>query len=218
MKACQKCEQQNPDEALFCGQCGTAWSTPSPEQAAPLPLDDNQQWRAFIGPNADRYLEQFKKFSGGTLGASNASGPGSRFALTWHWPAFLLDPFLWFLYRKMYLYALVYAVGPVLSAYFTGDFTVGIVWRIMAGVSANYIYYWHVKEHLADLQRRQGLDGAARERALRDLGGVQPYVVWVGVVLHLILLAFVINAIREGPPEGGLFPRDKTQAVPKRTV
>jgi len=175
-------------------------------------MDEQQEWRAFIGPNADRYLAQFKKFTGG------ASGTGSRFALTWHWPAFLLDPFLWFLYRKMYLYAAVYAVGPVLSAYVTGDFTVGIVWRIMAGVSANYIYYWHVKEHFAAIHQRQGLDNAARERMLRDLGGVQPYVIWVGVVLHLLVAAFVINALREGAPEGGLFPLDKMRPVPKRTV
>ncbi len=219
MKACQKCDQQNPDEALFCGQCGVSFSDTSPdpaqEQAATPAMDEAQQWRAFIGPNADRYLEQFKKFAGGSL-VTGVTGP--RFALTWHWPAFLFDPFLWFLYRKMYLYALVYAVGPVLSAYFTGDFTVGIVWRIMAGVSANYIYYWHVREQLAKIRERAGLDQAARERLLKDLGGIQPYVIWVGVALHLLLLALLLAAIREGPPEGGKFQRDRVEPAPKRTV
>jgi hypothetical protein len=222
VKACQKCDQQNPDEAFFCGQCGTPFSgsssAPSQEQVSAPTMDEAQQWRAFIGPNADRYLEQFKKFTGGAVAAGAAGATAPRFALTWHWPAFLFDPFLWFLYRKMYLYALVYAVGPVLSAYFTGDFTVGIVWRIMAGVSANYIYYWHVREHLARVHDRAGHDEAARERVLKDLGGVQPYVIWVGVALHLLLLALLIGAIREGPPEGGKFQRDRVEPTPRRTV
>jgi hypothetical protein len=187
MKPCEKCAQPNPDDALYCHQCGTTFS-----MEAAATLDEAQLWRAFIGPNADRYLQQFKKFTGET---------GPRFALTWHWPAFLFDPFLWCLYRKMYLYAFVYAVGPVVSAYLTGDFTVGIVWRIMAGISANYVYFWHVKEHLKDLKTQRGLDQAGQERSLRDLGGVQPYVIWLGVALHLLLIAILVMAILEGPEQ-----------------
>lgn len=193
MKACLSCEQPNPDEARFCQQCGSAFPDQSHEATAPLPLEEASLWRAFIGPNADRYLEQFRQFT---------TGEGPRFALTWHWPAFLVDPFLWFLYRKMYLYAIVYAVGPALSAYLTGDYTVGIVWRVIAGASANYIYYWHVKEHLGQIRAKGALDGAAQKRLLQDLGGVQPYVIWLGVALYLLMLALLIEVIREGPPEG----------------
>jgi hypothetical protein len=160
MKPCSQCEQQNPDDARFCSQCGALFAEEaaqpadqSAEEPAPPILDEQQLWRSFIGQNADRYLEQFRKFTGG-------SEP--RFALTWHWPAFLFDPFLWFLYRKMYLYAAVYAIGPVLSAYFTGDLTVGVVWRVMAGASANYIYYWHVREHVAAIKEKAGLGGRAQ--------------------------------------------------------
>lgn len=167
------------------------------DQPAPPILDEPQLWRSFIGPNADRYLEQFRKFT-------VAGEP--RFALTWHWPAFLFDPFLWFLYRKMYLYAAVYAIGPVLSAYFTGDLTVGVVWRIMAGASANYIYYWHVREQVATIKEKAGLGGEAQERSLKDLGGVQPYVIWVGVALHILMFAVLIKAIQEGSSEGGKLP------------
>jgi hypothetical protein len=196
MKPCSKCEQQNPDDAQFCSQCGAPFGGEATQtaEAQSLPdMDEPALWRSFIGQNADRYLEQFRKFT-------KAGEP--RFALTWHWPAFLFDPFLWFLYRKMYMYAAVYAIGPVLSAYFTGDLTVGIVWRIMAGVSANYIYYWHVREHLANLRAKTGA-GEALTRQLRDLGGVQPYVIWVGVALHVLMFAVLIKAIQEGPPEGG---------------
>jgi hypothetical protein len=204
MKPCSQCEQQNPDDARFCSQCGALFAEEaaqpadqSAEEPAPPILDEQQLWRSFIGQNADRYLEQFRKFTGG-------SEP--RFALTWHWPAFLFDPFLWFLYRKMYLYAAVYAIGPVLSAYFTGDLTVGVVWRVMAGASANYIYYWHVREHVAAIKEKAGLGGRAQEQSLKDLGGVQPYVVWVGVALHILMFAVLIKAIQEGPQVGGTFP------------
>lgn len=198
MKPCPTCEQPNADEALFCSQCGTAITATAPAS------DEAALWRTFIGPSksvflsftrgvafepADRrYFEQFQKFSRTTQ---------PRFALTWHWPAFLFDPFLWFLYRKMYLYALIYAVGPVLSVYLTGDFTVGIVWRVMAGTSANYIYFWHVREHLAAIRAQGPMDGRAREGMLRDLGGVQPYVIWLGVALHILLIAAVISGVRE---------------------
>lgn len=207
MKSCGKCEQQNPDDALYCLQCGS----PLAEQGAPAPAstppEETQLWRDFIGPNADRYLEQFRKFT---------TGSQPRFALTWHWPTFLFDPFLWFLYRKMYLYALIYAVGPVVSAYLTGDFTVGIVWRIIAGVSANYLYYWHVKDHLARVREKGALDRASRGQLLQDLGGIQPYVIWLGVLLHLLLLALVVGLILEGPPEALKPPGRPAQPVPQR--
>jgi hypothetical protein len=198
MKVCGSCAQENRDEAVFCQRCGTRFADigVSETTATATDSEEDRLIRAFIGPNADRYLEQFRKFSkDGT----------TRFALTWHWPTFLFDPFLWFLYRKMYLYALVYAIGPVLSAYMTGDVTVGIVWRVVAGASANYIYCWHVKEQVAEIRRSQAAEPAARDRLLEDIGGVQPYVLWLGVGLHIILVALLVVAISKGPSE-----RDKT--------
>jgi len=200
----------NSDEALTCAQCGTSLET---ETAAPE-SDETRVLRSFIGPQKaivfsfkrgcswerpdDYYLQQFKKFT---------TGPTSRFSLTWHWPAFLVDPFLWFLYRKMYLYALIYALGPVLSAYLTGDFTVGFVWRVMAGVSANYIYYWHIKEHLTEIRKGPPLAPAVLDEQLRDRGGVQTYVLWLGVVLYIMLFLIVLQVIREGPiPTGPMQP------------
>jgi len=210
MKTCEKCAQMNPDEALVCGQCATPLVT---ETVAPE-SDETRVWRSVIGPQTavvlsfkrgwswerpdDYYLQQFKKFT---------TVPTSRFSLTWHWPAFLVDPFLWFLYRKMYLYALIYALGPVLSAYLTGDFTVGFVWRVMAGVSANYIYYWHIKEHLTEIRKGPPLAPAVLDEQLRDRGGVQTYVLWLGVVLYIMLFLIVLQVIREGPiPTGPVQP------------
>ena len=177
MKPCNQCQQQNQDDANFCYQCGNELGSAKGGEVSTAfaTRTDEDVWRDFIGPNADRYLEQFRKF-----------GPphSPRFALTWHWPAFLFVSFLWFLYRKMYLYAAVYAIGPMVSTYLTGDMSSGIVWSVVAGATANYVYYWHCREQIASIKQSGWNDPSHQQVALKDEGGVQPYVIWVGVVFY----------------------------------
>lgn len=209
MKSCPQCRQQNQDDARFCHQCGVSFAAESREATAepisspappPQPQTDAELWKAFIGPNADRYLDIFKKFSG-------PSGP--KFTLTWHWPAFVFEPFLWFLYRKMYVYALIYAIGPAIAFYITQDLSADIVWRIMAGASANYIYFWHVKEQLANIKGERTTGDETRQQLLGELGGVQPYVVWVGVGLLVLKIGLVVAMIKDGAPDGSKGPGTK---------
>ncbi len=204
MKSCTQCQQENRDDARFCHQCGAPFATETrapaiePEQVAPQ--TDTELLKAFIGPNADRYLETFKKFSGPN---------GSQFALTWHWPAFVFEPFLWFLYRKMYVYALIYAIGPAMAFYITQDLSADIVWRVIAGGSANYIYFWHAKEQLAKIKGERATGGETRQQMLAELGGVQPYVVWVGVGLLVLKIGLVVAMFKDGPPDGPKGPPAK---------
>ncbi|MCW5797805.1 MAG: zincribbon2 domain-containing protein [Nitrospira sp.] len=197
MKSCTQCRQENRDDARFCHQCGAPFTlearAAAMESDQVAPQTDTELLKAFIGPNADRYLETFKKFSG-------PSGP--QFALTWHWPAFLFEPFLWFLYRKMYVYALIYAIGPAMAFYITQDLSADIVWRVIAGGSANYIYFWHAKEQLAKIKSERNTGGETRQQMLGELGGVQPYVVWVGVGLLVLKIGLVVAMFKEGPPGG----------------
>ena len=198
MTACGQCQQQNPDDANFCHQCGAKLvdakpaSAPETEAIAVRPMQDDALWRQFIGPNADHYVEVFKKFS---------SDGQPKFALSWNWPAFLYISFLWFLYRKMYLHAFVYAVGPMVSTYLTGDFSAGIVWSVMAGATSNYLYYWHCREHINEIKKAGQLDQATQEAALKESGGVQPYVIWVGVLFYIMFLATLAKMVQEGPPD-----------------
>lgn len=199
MKTCTHCHQPNSDDANYCHQCGAALTTQAAavDTAADIPQATIYQpeealWREFIGPNADRYLTQFKKFS---------SNGQPKFALSWNWPAFLFISFLWFLYRKMYVHAAVYAIGPMMSTYLTGDLTVGIIWSVMAGATANYLYYWHCKEQIAEIKKSVGMNHAAQEAALKEAGGVQPYVIWVGVLFYILFLAALVKMIDEAPPE-----------------
>lgn len=212
MKVCRQCQQQNAEDANFCRQCGSALAVTEPTAAsvvAAIPptsiTADEELWRQFIGPNADRYLEQFKKFS--------ADGQ-PKFALSWNWPAFLFISFLWFLYRKMYLHALVYAIGPMVSTYLTGDITVGVVWSIMAGATANYLYYWHCREQIAEIKKRALSHPDMRDFALKEAGGVQPYVIWVGVAFYILFVATLIKMVQDGPPDSDrLLPKPAKPAA-----
>jgi Protein of unknown function (DUF2628)/Double zinc ribbon len=209
MQVCGQCNQQNPDDANFCHQCGAALSAPAavvdPQDVSPpmAMTGDEALWREFIGPNADRYVARFRKFS---------SNGQPRFALSWNWPAFLFISFLWFLYRKMYLHAFVYAVGPMISTYVTGDLTVGIIWSIMAGATADYLYYWHAREQIAEVKKSVGMNHIAQQAALKEAGGVQPYVIWVGVVFYIVFLVTLASMLEEDPS----LNKDKVPTRPAR--
>ncbi len=220
MKLCSQCNQQNPDDAHFCHQCGTSLDAapaaeepvadPAGPEATPPPIHDEETlWRQFIGPNADQYMATFKKFS--------VNGQ-PKFALSWNWPAFLFISFLWFLYRKMYLHAFVYAVGPMVSTYLTGDISSGLVWSIIAGATANYLYYWHCREQIGEIKKAGQLDQSAKGQALREAGGVQPYVIWVGVAFYLVFLMTLTKMAQEGPPDSDQLPVKRTRSAAVRSL
>lgn len=186
-------------------------SSSAPSSPSEGNIEDKEAiWRTFMGPSKtlifslknlfsfkncwsidssdNYYIEQFKRFR---------AEPTPQFALTWHWPAFLVPPFLWFLYRKMYLYAAVYLVGPLLAFLLTGDPTVPFIWQVIAGATANYLYFWHVQDHLKEIQGHIDPQEQIPDDALRDAGGVQPYVFVLAILLHVGFLFLLI----QGPPQ-----------------
>ena len=208
MRACDSCEQQNPDDARFCLRCGKEFP---PETAAEVETETEQEeqyWRTLIGPGRciqftltsgwswkpawDYYQRAFQRFH-------TAQGP--RFSLTWNWAPFLVEPFLWFLYRKMYLFAFVYFIGPIVSVFITSDITVPIVWSIIASASANYVYYWHLRDLLLKAKARTGLDHATRMRQLMDEGGVQSYVFWLVAASFLLKIGVFFAVLGDAPLE-----------------
>jgi len=231
MSSCPSCSQDNPNDANFCSQCGQALvknspeldpsSDPAPSQSQSTPTS-LQLWETFIGPSKSLqfslktwwtwrpaflyYKEKFSKLE--TL-------EGPRFALSWNWPAAFFDSFLWFLYRKMYMFALLYAVAPALAIFITGDMTVGIVSRILAGGSANYLYFWHVKDKLQRIMSIPNMDDTARADLVREEGGVQTYVLWLGAALHVFMIGLLVSAISQGPLEGDLLEGVEERPTPK---
>ncbi len=210
MKSCAQCKQQNQEDAKFCYQCGNTLAVePEALLAAPVIHTDENLWRQFIGPHADRYLKHFKKIG---------LGEESKFVVTWNWPAFLFISFVWFLYRKMYVYALVYALGPMISTYLTGDLTVGLVWSIMAGATGNYVYYWHCREHIGKIKKGSWTDPVKLDEALKEAGGVQPYVIWVGIAFYVLFIMTMIKMLQDGPTDGERSPEKPAKPTAASSV
>ncbi len=232
MRTCEACQQSNPDDARFCLRCGEEFSGSSaepsaepaaapsdaPESPSSETLTDEQYWRVLIGPGFclqfrwsggwswkpawDYYRRVFRRFH---------SGEGPRFAFTWNWAPFFIEPFLWFLYRKMYLFALVYLIGPIVSIALTGDFTVPVVWSVIGSASANYVYYWHLKDLFIKIKQQAGANSVACKQGMADAGGVQPYVLWLVAASILLKIVVFTGMLGEPPLEEDLpLPADGT--------
>ncbi len=118
----------------------------------------------------------------------------------------------------MYLHAFVYAVGPMISTYLTGDFSSGMIWSIMAGATANYLYYWYCREQIAAIKKADWVNQQAQDEALKEAGGVQSYVVWVGVAFYVIFLATLMKMVQEGPQDFDQRPSRPAKQAVARTV
>ena len=94
----------------------------------------------------------------------------------------------------------------MISTYLTGDITVGLIWSIMAGATANYVYYWHCREHIGEIKKSSWADPAKQDEALKEAGGVQSYVIWVGVAFYLLFTATMVKMVQDGPPDGERSP------------
>ena len=174
---CPRCAQQNPDTAVNCSSCNQQFAVPEA-----VSNSDLAPWRQFIGPRADYYLERFRFFQ---------TANGKYFRPSWHWPAFGVG-WLWFLYRKMYVHAGVFLIGGLLPMLFGAGLVGAVLWNGVAGVTANFLYYLHVKFKLEVIQRRTPTDRAIRDALIADAGGVQPYVWWLGVGLMVLAIALGI--------------------------
>lgn len=81
-----------------------SWATPKAVAGPPAPDSPlDRQFAAFVGPRWPRYRRKFTPFFADT-----------RFQPTWNWAAALTLPLfaVWFLYRKLYLPFVFFALAP----------------------------------------------------------------------------------------------------------
>jgi hypothetical protein len=142
--------------------------------------DPGKDMEAYIGPRAEKYMNTFERFT--RSGRTN-------FKLTWHWPAALVG-FWWLLYRKLYLWAVVAIV-------LTSIPVANLVAVIGFGLGGNYLYFRQASRKIGAL--RSVLPDANLEITLRHLGGVNRWVMIVGIVLGGLgavgMLASVIMSV-----------------------
>lgn len=194
---CPQCGKPNDSSASYCSSCGAALTSPKGNGAS-----DNQEefYKAIIGSkNQDYYLRHFSRFDrDGKAGAS------------WHWPA-LFVAFYWFLYRKMWLTALVYFVLPYIVmiplgvlASVAGDSAQAIIglgyillvvgiW-LLPPMYANALYYKHCKKKILetrasshDLQRQLG--------ELSGRGGTSNVVLIIVLIFVFVAVIGILAAI-----------------------
>lgn len=135
--------------------------------ASPLPT--TQDYVAFIGKNADRFIPKFENFSINPM----------SFHASWNWPAFLAS-FWWFLYRKMYLWAGLCFLSMCIPYL---NFVAWIGWA----VAANHLYFQHIQKKVSELKSFQG---ANYGQHLGSIGGVHGWVPLVAVIVTLIPILF----------------------------
>jgi type II secretory pathway pseudopilin PulG len=196
---CQKCGNSNNISAKFCSSCGSALphsvkNNSSTQAEIDVPDNSGEFYKAVVGPkNQDYYLSQFSRFD-----------DNGKVSASWHWPAFFVT-FYWFLYRKMWLNALIYFFLPYLVMILLGiaaavagnsaNTIMGIgyvlfliVLYLLLPMYANALYYNHCKKIITetrvssqDLQRRLG--------ELSGKGGTSN--VALIVVLIFVFIAFI---------------------------
>jgi hypothetical protein len=168
-----------------------AASSPSAEELA-----------AYVGPKADIYRPRFERFS--RHGAT-------RFEFSWNWPAFFAGAW-WYLYRKMYGWALL-DIG--VSVLFGWTVFVPILWAAARAVTGDYLYFLQADRKIRD-SRPLSLasappEGAAHLARLAREGWVHAWVPWVAVagILLVVLLGSLLFAILWDaiPPLRDLWPR-----------
>ena len=177
MSFCNKCGKEIVEGSTFCSHCGNGLSNTQSTLyvSSPDSQIDDKDFAAYIGKNADTYLLKFKRF--------NINGI-DNFAATWNWSAFLAGP-LWMLYRKLYLYFIIFFVITCIP-YF------GILSWIAAGIIANYIYYKQAKVKILEVKSsRSAID---IPETLARIGGVNSWVWAVGIIL--LILIFISGIIK----------------------
>jgi hypothetical protein len=161
-----------------------------------------EELTAYIGPRAERYRPRFERFT--------RTGT-TRFEFSWNWPAALFGLW-WYLYRKMYGWAVADFVLSVLLGW---TLFVPILWGVARAVTADYLYFRQADRRIREARPISSAVNAPAANALHLArlaaeGGVNRWVTWVavaGTILFLAILLFAFGWIWNAiPPLRDLWP------------
>lgn len=192
-----------------------SWATPKADGGPPAPDSPlDRQFAAFVGPRWPAYRRKFAPFFA-----------DARFQPTWNWAAALTVPFfaLWFLYRKLYLPFVFFAMAPgIVFGMLWGDqlpvrqvpnpldasapplavltpdaalllFGVLLSSAILAGGTANFLLFRRATAAIRVVAPRAS-DADAGLALLQRLGGVSWRAVLIGFGVLLLLQALTRGA------------------------
>ena len=145
-----------------------------------------EELTAYIGPKAERYRPRFERFT-------RTGAP--RFAFSWNNPAAFAGVW-WYLYRKMYGWALFDFVLSVLLGW---TLFVPILWGVARAVTGDYLYFLQADRKIREARPISSAGGApaadtAHLARLTAEGGVHVWVPWVAIAGTVLLLAVLLFA------------------------
>ncbi len=170
---CLNCGKEIKDDATFCIACGqkvgeaTTGSGSNSNSNSEMLLDYDIE--RLIGKKQEYYVPKFK--------IMKQTGKKT----SWNWGAFLFSA-MWFVYRKMYLYAVLtfFVAGGLsyISSYLSFAF------YIVLGIFGNYIYM----NHLEGISKEANtMDASNKEMFILKKGGVNLTAVIVIMVISAVL-------------------------------
>ncbi len=199
---CSKCATSNDDDATVCVNCGYEFPTPAqgvskPQARVDVPASDEAYYKAILGSRKqDYYLSQFARFDG-----------DGKTSPAWHWPAFLVT-FYWLLYRKMWLYALIYfflswvimiPLGFLGALMGSAVSTLGYLLYLVAifiliPMYANAIYYTHCNKIIAEVRASTHYTQVQLEE-LDEKGGTSQVVIFIILILSFMGFIGILTSV-----------------------
>ena len=202
MRVCPSCSAEISPTVAACPSCGqrlapldvAAGAIPAHGAMAPADrsppdvLDEEGALRAYVGRNADYYLDRWK--------ASEVR----KFRLSWNWAAFL-GGLLWMVYRKMCTFAAIYfAVAMALSVLIerlhvslTFKAVCNLAVVVFVGLNANEWYRQHVQRRVeaivrssSSTRRRQMLASSGGTNLLGALALGAVWAIWLVATLRTL--------------------------------
>ena len=149
--------------------------------SAPANAEEEERWRAAVGPNADHYLERWKKM------AERSS------SVSWNWAACFANLF-WFAYRKMWLpmaaMGVIYLINVALANNQAAARAVAFLSLGATFVTGTFGTALYRQQTARLVGQTSGQDKAAAIETLRKRGGVSQPALWgsIGFVVVLVLL------------------------------
>ena len=136
-----------------------------------MPDFSEQEYQDYVGENIDSFVPYFME----------VDAQDGKFKFSWVWSAFFFQ-FVWFYYRKMYLWGTVNILLRLVPV-------INVLSVLVMPMLAKYLYYRNAQNKLSMLRQTEGTGDSQR---IREIGGVSVTAVWICVGLFILSLTIVM--------------------------
>ena len=170
---CPKCQKNDTSGKVFCGDCGSR-----------LLDNENKESNVIIEKSSGSKVLDDESMIEEYVGGNYAKIRGSQFSL----PFLLFGPF-YAIYRKMYLFSIIYVFVSLVLLYFVpGLMVLPTVVAIVLAFNFNSIYLSFVTNKVREIRKNAGSSERGEVLKLcRQLGGVS---ILPCLLLYLIVVCF----------------------------